>query len=111
MFFSRLAYVVPIKNKESRTVNDAIDEIIELTSPIKLQCDNGKEFDNHSFKKMMKENGIDIQFVDVGDHKRLGIIDRFVRTIREKLNKYMVMFNTTKYIDILPNIILRYELQ
>ena len=32
----------------------------------------------------MRENGIDIQFVDVGDHKRLGITDRFVRTLREK---------------------------
>ena len=107
--FSRLAYVVPLKNKESRTVNDAIDEIIELTSPIKLQCDNGKEFDNHSFKKMMNERGIDIQFIDVGDHKRLGIVDRFVRTLREKINKYLTMFNTTKYIDVLPKIISNYN--
>ena len=107
--FSRLAYVVPLKNKESRTVNDAIDEIIELTSPIKLQCDNGKEFDNHSFKKMMNERGIDVQFIDVGDHKRLGIVDRFVRTLREKINKYLTMFNTTKYIDVLPKIISNYN--
>ena len=107
--FSRLAYIVPMKNKESRTVNDAIEEIIELTSPIKIQCDNGKEFDNHSFKKMMKERGIDIQFIDVGDHKRLGIVDRFVRTLREKINKYLTMFNTTKYIDVLPKIISNYN--
>ena len=40
--FSRLAYVVPMKNKESRTVNEAIEEIIELTAPITIQCDNGK---------------------------------------------------------------------
>ena len=107
--FSRLAYVVPMKNKESKTVNDAIDEIVELTSPITIQCDNGKEFDNHSFKKMMKERGIDIQFIDVGDHKKLGIIDRYVRTLREKINKYMTMFNTTKYIDVLPKIISNYN--
>ena len=107
--FSRLAYVVPLKNKESRTVNDAIDEIVELTSPITIQCDNGKEFNNHSFKKMMKERGIDIQFIDVGDHKKLGIIDRYVRTLREKINKYMTMFNTTKYIDVLPKIISNYN--
>ena len=40
--FSRLAYVVPMKNKESRTVNEAVEEIIELTAPITIQCDNGK---------------------------------------------------------------------
>ena len=107
--FSRLAYIVPMKNKESRTVNDAFDEIIELTSPIKLQCDNGKEFNNHSFKKMMKDRGIDIQFIDVGDHKRLGIIDRYVRTLSKKINKYMTMFNTAKYIDVLPKIISNYN--
>ena len=57
----------------------------------------------------MKERGIDIQFIDVGDHKRLGIVDRFVRTLREKINKYMAMFNTTKYIDVLPKIISNYN--
>ena len=107
--FSRLAYVVPMKNKESRTVNEVIKEIIELTSPITLQCDNGKEFNNHSFKKITKDRGIDIQFIDVGDHKRLGIVDRFVRTLREKINTYMAMFNTTKYIDVLPKIISNYN--
>ena len=107
--FSRLAYIVPMKNKESRTVNESIEEIIELNSPIKLQCDNGKEFDNHSFKKIMKENGIDIQFVDVGDHKRLGIVDRFVRTLRRKINVYLSMHHSTKYIDVLPKIINNYN--
>ena len=58
---------------------------------------------------MIKERGIAIQFIDVGDHKRLGIVDRFVRTLREKINKYMAMFNTTKYIDVLPKIISNYN--
>ena len=43
-----------MKNKESRTANEAIEEITELTAPKTIQCDNGKQFDNHSFKKMMK---------------------------------------------------------
>ena len=57
----------------------------------------------------MKDNSVDIQFIDVGDHKRLGIVDSFVRTLREKINKYMIMFNTTKYIDVLPQIISNYN--
>ena len=53
----------------------------------------------------MKDKSVEIQFIDVGDHKRLGIVDRFVRTLREKINKYMIMFNTTKQIEVLPQII------
>ena len=108
--FSRLSFVVPMKNKESKTVNEAIEEIIDMTSPITIQCDNGKEFTNHSFKRLMKDKSVEIQFIDVGDYKRLGIVDRFVRTLRErKINKYMIMFNTTKYIDVLPQIISNYN--
>ena len=47
--------------------------------------------------------------IDVGDHKKLGIVDRFVRTLREKLNKYMAMHNTTNYIDVLQKLVLNYN--
>ena len=72
-----------MKNKESKTVNEAIEEIIDMISPITI-CDNGKEFTNHSFERLMKDKSVEIQFIDVGDHKRLGIVNRFVRTLREK---------------------------
>ena len=50
----------------------------------------------------MKDRDITINYVDVQDHHKLGKIDRFVRTLREKVNKYLVIRNTTKYIDVLP---------
>ena len=61
--FSRLSFVVPMYNKESKTVNEAIEEIIEMTSPITIQCDNGKEFTNHSFKKLTKDKSVEIQLL------------------------------------------------
>ena len=57
----------------------------------------------------MKQNNIDINYVEVGDHHKLGIIDRFVRTLRDRINKYLEMHNTTKYIDVLPEIIKGYN--
>ena len=57
----------------------------------------------------MTEQGTEINYFNVGDHKKLGIFDRFVRTLREKLNKYMAMHNTTTYIDVLQKIVYNYN--
>jgi len=105
--FSRLAYVVPIKNKRADTITDALDEIIGKTEPSTINSD--QEFTSHIIQKFLKERGIDTQAVDVGDHHKLGIVDRFCRTLREKINKYMAMYNTTKYIDVLPKIVFNYN--
>ena len=43
--------------------------------------------------------------MDVGEHNTLGIVDRFICTLREKITKYMVMCNTTKYINVLSHLI------
>ena len=60
-------------------------------------------------KKIMKDRGFTINYVDIQDHHKLGKIDSFVRTLREKINKYLVIHNTTKYIDVLPKIIYNYN--
>ena len=99
--YSRLGFVVPMKNKTSTTVNTALIEILDQTEPTMINCDNGSEFINAAFKKILTNRGIDVNYVDVGAHHALGTIDRYVRTLREKINKYMEMYNTTTYIDVL----------
>ena len=107
--FSRLAFVIPMKNKQTSTIIEAAKEVFDLTEPDIINADNGSEFTSKDFQKLLKDRGIDINYVDVGDHHKLGIVDRFVRTLREKINKYMVMHKTTKYIDVLPKIIYNYN--
>ena len=107
--FSRLAFVVPMKNKETLTIIEAIEEVFDITEPHIINCDNGSEFISHDFKKFVKERGITINYVSVHDHHKLGLVDRMVRNLRERINKYLVMHNTTKYIDVLPNIVYNYK--
>ena len=107
--FSRLAFVVPMKNKSSSTIVECMTEILDTTEPAMINSDNGSEWINNDFKKLLRYRGIAINYVNVGDHHKLGIVDRFVRTLREKINKYMAMYNTTKYINILPQIIHGYN--
>jgi len=107
--FSRLAFVVPLKTKSTTVVNDALEEVFDITEPHTIDCDVGSEFISHAFKALVKERGIDVQYIPVQEKNKLGILNRFVRTLREKLNKYMAIHNTTKYIDILPTIVHNYN--
>ena len=107
--FSRYAFIIPIKNKEANTIIDAIKYFIEKTSPRIVSTDLGSEFISDAFRKLMSRQGTDINYVDVGDHKKLGIVDRFVRTLRQKINMYMEQHNTSNYIDVLNNIVYNYN--
>ena len=108
--YSRLGFVVPMKNKTANTVNSALIEILDQTEPTMINCDNGSEFINTDFKKILPNRGVDINYVQIGSHHALGTIDRFIRTLREKINKYMEMHNTTTYIDVLQSIVKNYNL-
>ena len=79
--FSRLALVVPLKNKEPSTVIEAVEEVLDIAEPTVINCDNGSEFISSSFKRFVKEKGIDVRYMDVKDHQKLGIVDRFCRTL------------------------------
>jgi len=62
-----------------------------------------------NLKKLVQYYGTEIRYTEVGDHKKLGVIDRFVRTLREMINKYCVMHNTTKFINALPDLVYNYN--
>ena len=107
--FARLAFAIPMKDKSSGTIVECMSEILDVTEPTMLNSDNGSEWVNREFKKLLRDRGITINYVDVGDHHKMGIVDRFIRTLREKINRYFTMYNTTKYINVLPQIIYGYN--
>ena len=83
--------------------------IWEYTKPLKLICDNGSEFISKELKHLIKQFNVQISYAEVNDQHKMGLIDRLSRTIREKINKYMLMHNTSRYIDVLPDIIHSYN--
>ena len=81
--FSRKLYGEPMKNKTAESVVKAFTHIIEKTKPIKIQCDQGKEFISKSFKELLNKYKIELQLVNIDDKNKIGIINRVCRTIRE----------------------------
>ena len=45
--FSRIAFVVPMKNKQMSSIIESVEEVLDNTSPNIINCDNGSEFTNH----------------------------------------------------------------
>jgi len=94
--FSRFAFVVPLRSKDAETVTEALKDIIHETQPTIINTDLGSEFISQSFKKLIERQGAEINYVAVNEHKKLAIVDRFVRTLREKINMYLAQYNSTK---------------
>lgn len=107
--FSKFAYVVPLKNKSSQNVKNAFSSIINdsLVWPTYLQTDKGTEFLNSNFQKYLKENGI-IHY-SVESEMKACIVERFNRTLKNKMWRYFTYKKTYKYIDILQKLVNSYN--
>ena len=55
--FSRIAFVVPMKNKQMSSIIESVEEVFDNTSP-NINCDKSSEFTNHLFKKFICDRGI-----------------------------------------------------
>ena len=100
-----------MKHKLADTIIKAMKESFDVIvgKPNIIICDDGSEFINSNFKKFAKDNDIDIRYVQVGDHKQLRIVDRFICTLPENLNKLLLMRNTSRYIDYISEIVDNYN--
>ena len=63
--------------------------------PIKvLQTDNGKEFQNSTIKRWMVQHDITAQYCEKDDKKCLGVAERFNRTIKLMIEKYLTRMDS-----------------
>lgn len=111
--FSKFVWAVGVKNKSAGDVAKAMNKILQQGSssssrkPKNLQTDAGKEFYNSEFKKLMQKH--DINHYSTYSTKKASIVERVIRTIKEKLYKRFSLRGNYKWIDILPTIIDEYN--
>ena len=107
--FSKYAWSIPIKKKDSKSVLDAFKSIIQDSKrkPQYLWVDKGSEFYNKDFKNYLKENKINM-YSTFGDHKS-AVIERFNRTLKNMMWKYFDANNTRNYIDVLDQLLSKYN--
>ena len=109
--FSKYAWIVLSKDKNSITIFDVFQEILSESGrkPNKIWADKGNEFYNRSMKSWLQD---DIEIYSTHNEGKYVVAERFIRTLKNKVQEYLTsrskmyifinqmiqLINTTKYI-------------
>ena len=75
--------------------------------PNKIWVDKESEFYNGSFKKWLKDNDIDMY--SIHNEGKSVVAERFIRTLKSKIYKYVTSISKNVYIDKLDDIVDEYN--
>lgn len=106
---SKYMWVEPLKSKSGPTVLEGFKKVFGKTPrrPSKLQTDDGKEFWYQGVQRFLKDHKI--IFFTLKSDKKAAVAERAVKTIKEKIYRYMHEKNTKKYIDVLGDLVASYN--
>ena len=98
-----------MKDKKGITITNAFQKILKESNrkTNKIWVDKGSEFYNSSFKKWLKDN--DIEMYSTNNEGKSVIAERFIRTLKNKIYKYMTSISKNVYIDKLDDIVNKYN--
>ena len=107
-FFSKYAWLVPLKDKRGISIVNAFQKIIsKRCKPNKMWVDEGCEFYNKLFKRFVTINNIEMYS---GYNKEKSVVaERFIRTLKNKLFKHMTAVSKNVSFDVLDDIVNRYN--
>ena len=119
--FSKYAWVIPLKDKKGISIVKAFQSILKQSNskrrvedtsaqhvkPNKIWVDKGSEFYNAYFKKWLRDN--DIVMYSTHNEGKSVLAERFIRTLKGKIYKYMTSISKNVYIDKLNDIVDEYN--
>jgi len=105
---SRLGYVELIPNKQADTVLRALKRFVKHHKPkttrgIIITSDNGSEFMNQQVQSYFKKSKITHYNNEPGEHSTMGKIERFNRTIKQRLLRTSQTINKQLVSDLVEN--------
>ena len=107
--FSKYAWVALLRDKKCLSTVDAFQKILDDSNrkPDKIWVDKSSEFYNNFFKKWLKDN--DIEMYSIHNEGKSVVAERFIRTLKTKIYKYMTSVSKNVYIDKLDDIVGEYN--
>ena len=106
--FSKYAWTVPLKNKSSDEIIRAFETIFKgKRMPRNLQTDMGKEFYNSKFKAFLNQRGI--KHFSSQSILKASVVERFNRTLKEKLERIKSHNCTRCWIKYLDDVVNNYN--
>lgn len=115
--FSKFLTVIPLKNKSGPEVLRGLKLAFRKgkdtdsspgRSPDKLRTDNGREFLNHHVKKYLKSKNIYL-FTTNDSAQKAAVAERAIKTVRQRLGRWMTYHQSNSYIKALKDIVNSYN--
>jgi hypothetical protein len=104
--FTKQGHAVLLKDRKAPAILEAMQEVIDtLGKPESIYSDEGVEFTSKKFKQFIKDENID-QIFTLG---HASMIERWNRTLKEMLQKYLDSTDSKTIINVLPKMLTNYN--
>ena len=100
--FSKYGWLISLKDKTGKSVASALKTIFEERKPEKMWVDKGKEFYNKDVKDL-------IELYSTENEEKSSVVERWIRTMKEKMWKYFTANSTNVYLNQLSNLVKEYN--
>ena len=109
--YSRYATVFQLASLKSNIVRDAFKYFFEnsVYAFKKLLTDDGVEFKNKSLRNLLDDVGV-ISYSTLQRDIKASIAERFIKTLKDKITRFVVHFNDESFSEKLQNIVKTYNL-
>lgn len=106
---SKQAWCIPMKDKSAETLVKAFQQILKESGrkPKKIHADRGSEFVNKKFQDLLKKENIG--FYHTFNETKASVVERFNRTLKQRMYRYFTWKGTLKYLDVLPKLMESYN--
>ncbi len=105
--FSRYAWVKPVKNKSGPEIARVLEEIFKEKVCKRMQTDKGKEYLNRHVRELL--NKYNIELWTSNNEVKAAMVERFNRTMKTRMYKYLTANNTRRYVEVLPDLVTGYN--
>ena len=106
--FSRYAWARPLKTKRGDEVATAFKDIFKGGRiPKRIQTDQGKEFENRHVRELFAKHNIEL--FSVKSAYKAAFVERFNRTLKHKLWRYLTSSNQRKWLNVLQDAVSAYN--
>lgn len=107
--YSKFAFCRPLKNKDGRSVTQAMKSIFESSGrhPKLMQTDKGTEYFNQNFQALMEK--YNIRHYNTHSPLKASIAERFNRTLKGKLYLQFSINGSNKWVNILQDVVKSYN--
>jgi len=106
--FSRFSWARPLKTKRGEEVASAFKDIFdEGRIPRRIQTDEGREFYNTHVQSLFQQYNIEL--FSVKSAYKAAIVERFNRTLKNKLYRYFTFSTKHNWTNVLQDIVYSYN--